>query len=139
MPLPIQAGAQSLDLSPRVFRSTTVAASPAAAAETTICTVTVSGDLATALGVLIIGAAAYTVGATGTAVTLRIRQTDTSGTVVFSSGAQTRTAANLHSDAVAGFDSGQVAARQVYVLTMTVTGGSGASTVSAATLVAIAV
>lgn len=139
MPVPIQQGAASLDLSPRIFKSEVVAASPAAAAETIICSVVVQGDLSTALGVVLLGWATYTVGTNGTAVTFKIRQTDTSGTVVVTSGAETATAATLASKVAMGVDDGQVIARQVYVLTMTVTAGSAASTVSAATLLAIAV
>lgn len=139
MPIPIQQGAAALDLSPRVFKSEVVAASPAAAVETTICTLAVQGDLSTALGVLLIGWATYTVGTNGTAVTFKIRQTDTSGTVVATTGAETAAATNLQGKTVMGVDDGQVLPRQVYVLTMTVTAGSAASTVSAATLVAIAV
>lgn len=139
MPIPIQQGAAALDLSPRVFKSEVVAASPAAAVETTICSVVVQGDLSTALGVVLFGWATYTVGTNGTAVTFKIRQTDTAGTVVVTSGAETATAAALASKPIMGVDDGQVAARQVYVLTMTVTAGSAASTVTAATLLAIAV
>ena len=139
MPTPIQLGAAGLDLSGRVFASRTVVGSPAAAAETIVASVTVSGDLATALGVVVVGYAAVTVGTNGTALTWRIRQTDTSGTIVKSSGAKTATAANLVDELILGTDVGQVAARQVYVLTLTVTAGSAASTVSAVELVAIAV
>lgn len=139
MPNPIQAGSLGLDLSARFFKSEVVAASPAAAAETTICSVTVVGDLSTALGIVLLGWATYTVGTNGTAVTFKIRQTDTAGTVVATSGAETATAATLASKPILGVDDGQVAARQVYVLTMTVTAGSAPSTVTAATLLAIAV
>lgn len=139
MPQPIQIGAIGLDLSPRVFKSEAVAGSPALAAETIICTLAVQGDLSTALGVVLIGWATYTVGTSGTAVTFKIRQTDTAGTVVTTSGAETATAASLASKTIMGVDDGQVAARQVYVLTMTVTAGAAVSTVSAATLLAVAV
>lgn len=139
MPIPIQQGAAALDLSPRIFKSEVVVASPAAAAETIICSVAVQGDLSTALGVVLFGWATYTVGTNGTAVTFKLRQTDASGTVVATSGAETAVAANLASKPIMGIDDGQVLPRQVYVLTMTVTAGSAASTVSAATLLAIAV
>ena len=139
MPLPIQIGAQSLDLSPRVFKSETVVASPAAAAETIICSVVVGGDLATALGVAVIGWATYTVGTNGVSVLFKIRRTDASGATVTASGAETATAAALESKLILGVDDGQVAARQVYVLTMTVASGSAESAVSAAPLLAIAV
>lgn len=136
---PIQQGAIGLDLSARVFKSEVVVASPAAAAETTICSVTVGGDLSTALGVVLMGWATYTVGTNGVSVLFKLRRTDASGTTVTASGAETTTAANLGSRTIMGVDDGQVAARQVYVLTMTVASGSAESTVSAVTLLAIAV
>ena len=52
-----------------------------------------------------------------------------SGTVVVTTGALTKTAASLYADDVNGFDSG--AGVGVYVLTMQVTSGAAASTVSA--------
>lgn len=138
-PQPIRVGGQDVDLSPRLFRSGTVAGSPGAAAETTVCSVTVSGDLSSALGVILVGYMTFTVGTSGTATTVKIRQTDTSGTVVKTSGATTAAAGNLVDRLIVGTDVGQVAARQVYVLTLTVTAGAAASTVSAAELVAIVV
>lgn len=139
MTVPTRLLADAIDLSPRVIRSGTVAASPAAATETTICTLTVNRDLQMGLGIVLYGFAAFTVGTSGTAVQLRIRQTDTSGTVVKASGATTRTAANLGSMSILGVDTAPVLPNQVYVLTMTVTSGSAASTVSAAELVAVVV
>lgn len=139
MTVPTRLLADAIDLKPRVIRSATVAASPAAAAETTICTLTVDRDLQVSLGILVIGFAAYTVGTSGTAVNLRIRQTDTAGTVVKATGATSRTAGNLASQSVLGFDTAPVLPNQVYVLTMTVTSGSAASTVSAVELVAIVI
>ena len=136
--LPIIESAKGIDLSGRIARSATVAASPAAAAETTICTVTIPDDVALALGVLLIGYAAFTVGTNGVSATLRLRQTDTSGTVVTSSGAVTETAANLDARSIVGLDTA-AAVGQVYVLTLTVASGSAASTVSAARLVALAI
>lgn len=131
MPVPIRYDSQALDLTKRVQVYKTVDASPAAAAETIIGTLTLTGfaDTAVSSGVLLSGWAAYTVGTSGTAVTLRIRQTNVSGTVVASSGAMTKTAASLYADDVNGFDSG--AGVGVYVLTMQVTSGAAASTVSA--------
>jgi hypothetical protein len=138
--IPIEVGASAVDLSPRIVQSNAVAASPAAATETTICTLTIRGDIAQATGVILLGFAAFTVGTSGTACNLKIRQTNTSGTTVGATGATTGgiAATNLVDMNVAGFDAASVGA-QVYVLTLTVTNGAAASTVSAAQLVAIVV
>lgn len=142
MPDAISRSAVGLDLSPRVIQSTTVVASPAAAAETIICqTPALSGALSIGQGVLLFGWAAYTVGTNGTAVQLRVRQTNVAGTLVVATGALTGSqhgAAILSEDDVQGFDTGP-ASGQVYVLTMQVTAGSAPSTVSACQLVAIAI
>ena len=131
MPQPIRYDSQFLDLTKRVQVYKTVDASPAAASETIIATLTLSGfaDTAVLSGVLLNAWAAYTVGTSGTAVTLRIRQTNVSGTVVATTGAMTKTAASLYADDVNGFDAG--AGVGVYVFTMQVTSGAAASTVSA--------
>lgn len=138
-PVPIQIGAAGIDLSPRVFKSEAVVASPAAAAETIICSVVVGGDLSTALGVVLLGWATYTVGTNGVSILLKLRRTDASGATVAATGADTAVATNLGTKTILGVDDGQVAARQVYVLTMTVASGSAETTVSAAAIVAIAV
>lgn len=134
---PIHYSANSIDLSPRVQRSTTVAASPAASSETTICTLTVSGNIAVSTGILLFGWAAFTVGASGVSVNLKLRQTDTSGTTVAATGAVTYTAADLGSLSLQGFDTAGVLPGQVYVLTMTVASGAASSTVSACQLTAV--
>src|SRR5205085_11749864 len=102
MPIPIQLGAAGIDLSPRIFKSEVVVASPAAAAETIICSVVVQGDLSTALGIVLLGWATYTVGTNGTAVTFKIRQTDVVGATVTTTGAETAVAANLASKPILG-------------------------------------
>lgn len=129
----------SLDLSPRFVQSSTVAASPSAATETTICTLTVSANAAIATGIQLTGWAAFTVGTSGTACNLKIRQTGTSGTTIAASGATTGgiTAGNLVTLDVQGIDTAAVIPGQVYVLTLTVTGGAAASTVSACQLTAL--
>lgn len=131
MPVPIRYDSQALDLTKRVQVYKTVDASPAAASETIIATLTLTGfaDTPVLSGVLLNAWAAYTVGTSGTAVTLRIRQTNVSGTVVATTGAMTKTAASLYADDVNGFDAG--AGVGVYVFTMQVTSGAAASTVSA--------
>lgn len=141
MPHPINLGAAGIDLSQRFFQSTAVAASPSGTAETTVCTVTCSGDIAAVAGVYLFAQVAYTVAGSGTAVTYKLRQTGTSGSTIFTSGATTAgiAAANLVTESVQGFDASPVLPGQVYVLTLTVTGGSGSSTVSAASLFAVVV
>lgn len=135
---PIRESIRFLDLSDRIVHSETVVASPAAAAETIIASVTIPGNITIVNGIVLIGWAAYTVGTNGTAVTLRIRQTNVTGSVIASSGALTSTAANLDARSVLGFDSAP-ADGQIYKLTMIVTSGSAASTVSALELAAIAI
>jgi hypothetical protein len=136
---PIQIGAAGLDLSGRWFESHAVAASPAGAAETTICTVSVPRGLTVAKGVFLTAVAAFTVGTSGTAGNLRIRQTDTSGTVIYSTGGVTMAAASLQNLTAQGIDQSPAATGQVYVVTLTVTAGAAASTVSAVSLFAIVV
>lgn len=135
---PIRANAAGLDLSPRIARSDTVAASPTAAVETIICTVTIPLDVQPILGVLLLGFAAFTVGTAGISANLRIRQTDASGSVVKATGATTETAANLDDKNVQGFDAAPPATG-VYVLTLTVGSASAGSAVSAASLVALVI
>src|SRR5438552_13528634 len=136
MPVQTRIDAVGIDLSPRLFFTTTVVASPAAAAETIIASLTVNQSLAVATGVDLSGWAAYTVGTSGTAVQFRIRQTDVNGTVKGNTGALTGSqhgAAILTADDVEGFDAAP-AVGQEYVLTMQVTAGSAASTVWAVSL-----
>lgn len=138
-PDPINISGRGLDLSPRVVVSATVAASPAAGTETTICTVTIPANLAIQTGVILNGWAAYTVGTSGTAATLKIRQTNTSGTTVASTGALSNHAAGvLAADDVNGLDTAPSGA-QVYVLTLLIASGAATSTVSACYLSATVV
>jgi hypothetical protein len=136
MPRGINEAADALDLRPRFVVSTAVVASPAAAAETIIAQTGAIGDVAVLQGVLLSGWAAFTVGTTGTAARLRLRQTNVAGTVIADTGAVTGgiAAANLVAQDVEGFDAAAVAPAQVYVLTLQVTGGSAVSTVSAVKL-----
>jgi len=139
--VPIQETSAGIDFSQRVVVSTTVAGSPALAAETTIATLTLPGDLAVIRSVILRGWAAFTVGTSGTTVQLRIRQTDTSGTVKGNSGALTGgvSAGNLLVESVAGVDAAPSNTGQVYVLTLQVANGAAASTVSAVEFDAIVV
>jgi hypothetical protein len=131
----------AVDLSPRFVQSNAVAGSPALAAETTICTLTISANAAISSGIQLYGWAAFTVGTSGSACNLKIRQTGTSGTTIAATGATTGgiAAANLVDMNVAGFDTAGVIPGQVYVLTLTVTAGAAVSTVSACQLTALIV
>lgn len=139
MPQPIRQDSIGFDLTKRIQVYKTVDASPALNAETVIATLSLTSfaDISVVSGVRVSGWAAFTVGTSGTAVTLKIRQTNVSGTTVATTGVLTGgiAAGNLLAQDVEGFDSGAGAA--AYALTMTVTGGAAASTVSALVLQAI--
>jgi len=138
---PIRLAAGQIDLSQRFVMSNTVAGSPAAASETIIAQVTVAQKEAIFTGVFLFGQAAWTVGTNGTSCRLRLRQTNASGTIVGDSGLVDAgvAAAKLENRALFGLDASPSLPNQVYVLTLTVTAGSAASTVSEVGLAAIAV
>jgi hypothetical protein len=146
MPAPIHSTAEGIDFTPRFVRSATIVGSPALAAETVVVATPVfpaGFDAAVVVGVLIIAQAAFTVGTSGTAVTYRIRTGTTAGagTVVFTSGAITSgiAAGNLVIENMIGIDAAPGAlSSQQYCLTLTVTGGAAASTVSAVAMSALA-
>ena len=137
MPAPLRLSGEGVDLSKRFFRTGTVDASPAAAAETVVGTLTIPADLAITQGIFLWGWAALTVGASGTAVNMRIRATNVSGTVIAATGGTTVTAATLIERGAMGFDAAAVLPNQVYVLTLIVNGGAATSTVSALQLAAL--
>lgn len=128
-----------IDIGSRFPFTTTIVASPALAAETTIATMTITTNASLRTGIAVFGWAAFTVGTSGTAVILRVRNGSLTGTVVVSSGALTAVAANLDEAGVQGFDTAAVLPNQTYVLTMQVTNGAAISTVSAVQLFAIAI
>lgn len=134
----IVTNARGIDLSPRFESSTTVVASPTANAETIIGSVTLPSGLTIVSGIWIHAWCAFTVGTSGTAVTLKVRQTNVSGTTIVSSGAITSTAGNLNERSIDGFDASP-GDGQVYKFTLQVTGAAAASTVSALSMFAIAV
>lgn len=141
MPVPIRMSAAAVDLSARIFTSTAITGSPSSATETVVCTVTTSGDIAALAGCVIMFGVAYTVAGSGVSARYRIKQTGTGGSTIFDSGVTTAgiTAGNLVSENVQGFDPSPVLPGQVYVLTMVIGSGSGASTVSAANGIVIVV
>lgn len=139
MPQPIQYDSAHLDLSARLAYSKTVAGSPALAAITSICTVTVPGDIAVVTGIVLTGWCAFTAGTSAVSALLQLRKTDTSGAVVASTGAVTVVAASLYTMSVHGIDLTAALPGQVYVLALTMASGSAASTVSAVQITALVV
>jgi len=141
-PAAIRYTSDGIDLSQRFFGTATVAASPAAATETIIGSLTVTGDIAVISKVYLFGWAAFTVGTTGDAATLKIRQTDASGSTKASTGATNAgvlAGAQLTTLAAIGLDTAPTLPGQVYVLTLTVANAVAASTVSGLGLVAVVV
>lgn len=134
-PEPIHASALGLDLSPRFAQSSTVAGSPALAAITAVCTLTIPGfaTVPVVTGVQLEGWVAFTVGTSGVSAKLDIRQTGVAGAVIATTGLLTVVAANSVSFAVQGIDLAPLVAG-VYVLALTIGSGAGASTVSATQL-----
>lgn len=139
MPQPIRYDSIGFDLTKRIQVYTTVDASPALAAETVIATLNLASfsDIAVVSGIRLSGWAAFVVGTSGTAIRLRIRQTNVSGTVKADTDALTGgvSAGNKLAQDVEGFDSGAGVA--AYVLTLQVTAGAAASTVSQLVLQAV--
>lgn len=136
---PIRLASTGLDLGQRIQRTTTVVASPTAATETIVASLTIDGNLAVSTGILLFGWAAFTVGTAGVSVNLKLRQTDASGSTKAATGAVTYTAADLGSLAVHGFDTGPTLPGQVYVMTATVASANAGSTFSAVQLTAIVI
>lgn len=142
MPEPISLSGARVDLSPRVLKSTTVTGSPADNTETIVCTLPAIGDIAAISGVLLIAYAAFTVGTNGVSANFKIRRTDASGTTIVATGITNEgvtAATQLGTRLAVGFDTGPTLPGQVYVATLTIGSGSAASTVSAASLVAVVV
>jgi hypothetical protein len=135
---PIRAAGIDVDLASRIAISTTVAASPALAAETVVASVALPPGFRSTEQVLLDAWAAFTVGTSGTATRWRIRRTDINGTVVGDTGALTGgvAAAALIAQDVAAVDATSAG---VYALTLQVTAGAAASTVSQVRFVAFTI
>jgi hypothetical protein len=139
VPDPYRLSADEVQFSTRLFGSAAVVASPAAAAETIICTVTVNTQARPDQVVWLQGFAAFTVGTSGTSARLRIRRTDVAGAVQGDTGATTGgiAATNLVDANVSGIDALGAIGAMVYVLTLQIAAGAAVSTVSATTMFAI--
>lgn len=146
MPYGFIQSANTLDLGPRVASSSTIVGSPALAAETIVAQVVgIDGQLSVSVGVWLSAAVSFTVGTSGTAIRLRIRQGTTvgAGTVVADTGALTGgvAAAALLSQDIQNLDATAVGGAAVsstsYHVSLQVTGGAAASTVSQANIFAL--
>src|SRR5579863_4903014 len=136
MPPPIIQSADGIDLSLRFLESHAIAASPAGGSITTICSLTVNTDAVINKGIFVEAFAAYTVGTSGISGLLQIRQTNTTGTVIATTGALTVVAGNLVAASCQGIDTAGVIPGQVYVVCLTVGSGAATSTVSSVSLYA---
>lgn len=135
---PIRIAGRDVDLSGRIYKTSTVIASPSANAETVVATTpAVDATLGYSLAI-VFAEIAYTIGTSGVSCKVNIRQgTSTSGTLLYSTGAQTgghNTATQLVADSAGAFDTSPSAQ---YSVTLTIGSGAAASTVSAVQLVAI--
>lgn len=138
---PIQLDSATADLSHRIVASNTVVASPAAAAETIIASLSITENEQVVSGVILTGWAALTIGANGASTRYRIRETNVAGAVVADTGALTGgiAAAGLVAQDVEGLDLVTTAGGRVYVLTAQIGSATTPSTVSAVLLRAIVV
>lgn len=139
MPEAIRWNAAGLDLSPRVFRTGTVVASPATDAEIVVAQINITPDLAVTAGVALWAWCSLTVGTAGVSIVARLRRDSLTGTAIKASGATTAVAAQLVDRAIMGFDTTPTLPNEVYVLTLTVASASAASTVSAVELVGLVI
>jgi hypothetical protein len=134
MPDRISLTGNAVDLSRRIQETHTVVGSPATNAETIVASLTITDDLIVARGVFIEASIAYTVGTSGVSGTLKIRQTNTSGSTIATSGAVTIVATNLRNDTIQGVDPSPVLPGQIYVVTLQIGSGAATSTVSAVSM-----
>lgn len=143
MPLePITRSVRGDDFTARFTQTTTVVASPTDNTETIIASLTLADNATAVSGIELVCFAAFTIGTSGTAGNLKIRRTNAAGTTIAATGANNVgvwAATQLAELYVAGFDTGPTLPGQVYVATLTVTGGAAASTVSGLYLRALTV
>jgi hypothetical protein len=139
LPAPTILNGGHVDLSSRVQISTTIVASPTAATETAIASITISNSIQTPLGVIIIATAAATIGTSGVSGRLRVYHGTSSGTSIGDTGATTVVATDLYNETVIGFDNAPVLPGQVYTVTLTVGSAVAGSTVSQVRLVALVI
>lgn len=133
----IKWSASQIGLLGRLAYSTTVAASPSGASETTIATLTMPGGLTIESGVILAGWCAFTYGTSATTATVKVKR---GSTVIGTTGALTAgvTQALLDEHEVWGVDT-SLTDTATYTMTLTVASASAASTVSAVVLLGLAV
>lgn len=141
-PVPsFQENAKLADWSSRIVDTVTVAASPATTLETVVATLTIPdfGGIPVAQKIYLDGWCTFTVGTSGTAARLRIKQTNASGVTVADSQAVTGgvTAAAICTQDIEGSDATPGILQ--YALTLQIGGASATTTVSAVSLRAIIV
>ena len=129
----------AVDLSSRWSRNSTVVASPAAAAETIIASITLGNNVSVQQGVYLSCYVAFTAGTNAVAAILKLHATDAAGSTLKSSGSVLVVATGLYDRCILGFDSAAVLPGQVYVCTLQMTSGSAPSTVSAVEFQAVLV
>lgn len=134
---PIVHSAANMDGSPRINYTSTVVGSPATNAETIVASITVPSGVQIMDGILLVGQVAFTVGTSGVSATLKVHQTNLSGSTVYSTGATTASAGTLCTRSAVGFD--PLPGVGTYVLGLTIGSGGATSTVSAVTFVCIAI
>lgn len=139
MPPPWETTNRQTDQSPRFAWTKTVVGSPQTNEEATVASLTITEDLAVAVGVEVFAWVAFTVGTSGVSANLKIHQTNSSGTTVVASGATTVAATNLKALDAMGLDAAPVLPGQVYIATLTIGSGAAASTVSAVYLRALVI
>jgi len=146
MPYGFVQSANAIDFGPRFATSSTIVGSPSAATETLVAQITgLDGQLSVSVGVFLSAALSFTVGTSGTAIRVRIRQGTTAGagTVIADTGALTGgvAAGNLLSQDIQNVDTnavgGTALASTSYHVSLTVTAGAAASTVSQANIIAL--
>lgn len=138
MPAPIRETAAGMDLSPRVFATATFVGSPANQTEAVVARVTVSGDIALVVGVVLVVFLSIRVGTSGTSVRMRLRQTGLAGTVLADTDAIPETAGTFVTRLAVALDQAAVLP-QVYALTSQTADAVATSTVQQVALVALAV
>lgn len=133
--IPVQIGGQFVDLSQRIICANASVTAATGGAETVVATVTIPQNLSYNSGVVVRGYLNFTGGTGATSAITQIRQSNVTGSSVVASPNLAATAAASYERSLLGFDTGP-ANGQVYVLTLSITGGTASAPVGAATLVA---
>jgi hypothetical protein len=136
---PITRSIGGSDLTSRFIENHTVSASPSAGSITTVATLTWSPQDSPSVvnGALLRVNLALTIGTNGVSALLQIRRTNSSGTIIASTGAVTVVATDLYELSTQGIDQVAFVPGQAWVACLTIGSGSATSTVSSVSLSAI--